>query len=103
MHQCGVGQVLAVDQVCHNLVLQRVGWLLLLAPTVRIQAVHVSTRFPITSPCGSVGSVTPSTSVVAALNPMVSMLVDVQVALKFEHNTSKGCTYGPPYEWSVYR
>eukprot|EP00877_Chromochloris_zofingiensis_P010070 jgi/Chrzof1/5316/Cz15g21270.t1 len=25
-----------------------------------------------------------------------------EVALKFEHNTSKGCTYGPPYEWSVY-
>eukprot|EP00887_Chlorella_sp_A99_P002731 scaffold6.g2731.t1 len=26
-----------------------------------------------------------------------------EVALKFEHNTSKGCTpNGPPYEWSVY-
>jgi len=25
-----------------------------------------------------------------------------QVALKFEHRTSKGCNYGPPYEWSVY-
>lgn len=24
------------------------------------------------------------------------------VALKFEHRTSKGCNYGPPYEWSVY-
>lgn len=24
-----------------------------------------------------------------------------QVALKFEHR-SKGCNYGPPYEWSVY-
>jgi len=28
----------------------------------------------------------------------------VQVALKFEHNTSKGCTpNGPPYEWTVYK
>mmetsp|Transcript_917 Transcript_917/g.1380 ORF Transcript_917/g.1380 Transcript_917/m.1380 type:complete len:725 (+) Transcript_917:192-2366(+) len=26
-----------------------------------------------------------------------------QVALKFEHTTSKGCTNGPPYEWSVYQ
>ena len=27
-----------------------------------------------------------------------------EVALKFEHNTSKGCTSaGPPYEWSVYK
>lgn len=27
-----------------------------------------------------------------------------QVALKFEHNTSKGCTpSGPPYEWTVYK
>lgn len=25
-----------------------------------------------------------------------------QVALKLEHRTSKGCNYGPPYEWSVY-
>ena len=25
-----------------------------------------------------------------------------QVALKFEHRSSKGCNYGPPYEWSVY-
>eukprot|EP00201_Polytomella_parva_P019379 CAMPEP_0175048876 /NCGR_PEP_ID=MMETSP0052_2-20121109/6434_1 /TAXON_ID=51329 ORGANISM="Polytomella parva, Strain SAG 63-3" /NCGR_SAMPLE_ID=MMETSP0052_2 /ASSEMBLY_ACC=CAM_ASM_000194 /LENGTH=658 /DNA_ID=CAMNT_0016312991 /DNA_START=113 /DNA_END=2090 /DNA_ORIENTATION=+ len=24
------------------------------------------------------------------------------VALKFEHRNSKGCNYGPPYEWSVY-
>ncbi|KAL3156612.1 Casein kinase 1-like protein hd16 [Trebouxia sp. C0009 RCD-2024] len=24
------------------------------------------------------------------------------VALKFEHRSSKGCSYGPPYEWSVY-
>ena len=27
----------------------------------------------------------------------------LQVALKFEHVTSKGCTNGPPYEWSVYQ
>ncbi|KAJ6811807.1 casein kinase 1-like protein HD16 isoform X1 [Iris pallida] len=26
----------------------------------------------------------------------------VEVALKFEHRTSKGCNYGPPYEWQVY-
>lgn len=25
-----------------------------------------------------------------------------EVALKFEHRNSKGCTYGPPYEWQVY-
>jgi len=25
-----------------------------------------------------------------------------QTALKFEHRSSKGCGYGPPYEWSVY-
>jgi len=24
------------------------------------------------------------------------------VALKFEHRSSKGCKYGPPYEWTVY-
>ncbi|KAK9102325.1 hypothetical protein Sjap_019579 [Stephania japonica] len=24
------------------------------------------------------------------------------VALKFEHRNSKGCSYGPPYEWQVY-
>eukprot|EP00217_Crustomastix_stigmatica_P003297 CAMPEP_0183797840 /NCGR_PEP_ID=MMETSP0803_2-20130417/17234_1 /TAXON_ID=195967 /ORGANISM="Crustomastix stigmata, Strain CCMP3273" /LENGTH=604 /DNA_ID=CAMNT_0026042513 /DNA_START=90 /DNA_END=1904 /DNA_ORIENTATION=- len=24
------------------------------------------------------------------------------VALKFEHRSSKGCNYGPPYEWNVY-
>ena len=27
----------------------------------------------------------------------------MQVALKFEHRSSKGCNYGPPYEWSVYK
>lgn len=27
----------------------------------------------------------------------------LQMALKFEHRTSKGCNYGPPYEWSVYQ
>ncbi|CAJ1977769.1 unnamed protein product [Sphenostylis stenocarpa] len=26
----------------------------------------------------------------------------VEVALKFEHTNSKGCNYGPPYEWQVY-
>jgi serine/threonine protein kinase len=26
----------------------------------------------------------------------------VEVALKFEHKTSKGCNYAPPYEWAVY-
>lgn len=25
-----------------------------------------------------------------------------QMALKFEHKNSKGCNFGPPYEWSVY-
>ncbi|KAK9736047.1 hypothetical protein RND81_04G246500 [Saponaria officinalis] len=25
-----------------------------------------------------------------------------EVALKFEHKNSKGCNYGPPYEWQVY-
>jgi len=26
----------------------------------------------------------------------------IEVALKFEHRNSKGCSYGPPYEWAVY-
>lgn len=26
-----------------------------------------------------------------------------QVALKFEHRSSKGCPYGPPSEWQVYK
>ncbi|TYG38556.1 hypothetical protein ES288_D13G233600v1 [Gossypium darwinii] len=26
----------------------------------------------------------------------------LEVALKFEHRSSKGCNYGPPYEWVVY-
>ncbi|KAI6671881.1 hypothetical protein NL676_006766 [Syzygium grande] len=26
----------------------------------------------------------------------------VEVALKFEHRSSKGCSYGPPHEWQVY-
>lgn len=32
-----------------------------------------------------------------------SFLNNVQVALKFEHRNSKGCNYGPPYEWQVYK
>nr|CAB3475874.1 unnamed protein product [Digitaria exilis] len=27
----------------------------------------------------------------------------LEVALKFEHQTSKGCNYGAPYEWQVYK
>ncbi|OMO66586.1 hypothetical protein COLO4_30495 [Corchorus olitorius] len=26
----------------------------------------------------------------------------LEVALKFEHRSSKGCNYGPPHEWQVY-
>ncbi|CAD5194173.1 unnamed protein product [Musa acuminata subsp. malaccensis] len=26
----------------------------------------------------------------------------LEVAVKFEHRSSKGCNYGPPYEWQVY-
>ncbi|KAG5555456.1 hypothetical protein RHGRI_006192 [Rhododendron griersonianum] len=26
----------------------------------------------------------------------------LEVAVKFEHRNSKGCNYGPPYEWQVY-
>ncbi|CAN6465488.1 unnamed protein product [Victoria cruziana] len=26
----------------------------------------------------------------------------LEVALKFEHRSSKGCNFGPPYEWQVY-
>ncbi|CAD5332025.1 unnamed protein product [Arabidopsis thaliana] len=26
----------------------------------------------------------------------------IEVALKFEHRNSKGCNFGPPYEWQVY-
>lgn len=29
--------------------------------------------------------------------------VVLKVALKLEHKTGKGCTYGPPFEWNVYR
>lgn len=30
--------------------------------------------------------------------------IDLQVALKFEHKTSKGCTSsGNPYEWGIYQ
>lgn len=36
-----------------------------------------------------------------ALTPDVT--TSLQVALKFEHRSSKGCNYGPPYEWSVYQ
>ncbi|KAF3336406.1 Casein kinase I [Carex littledalei] len=33
----------------------------------------------------------------------IPILCDLyQVALKFEHRTSKGCNYGAPYEWQVY-
>jgi len=27
----------------------------------------------------------------------------LEVALKFEHRSSKGCNYGPPHEWQVYK
>lgn len=27
----------------------------------------------------------------------------VEVALKFEHQSRKGCNYGPPHEWKVYK
>ncbi|CAI0409570.1 unnamed protein product [Linum tenue] len=32
----------------------------------------------------------------------VELVSEFQVALKFEHRSSKGCNYGPPYEWQVY-
>ena len=38
-----------------------------------------------------------------ALHDITHNLCHMQVALKFEHRSSKGCNYGPPYEWSVYR
>lgn len=34
--------------------------------------------------------------------PPLPLTDSLQVALKLEHRTSKGCNYGPPYEWSVY-
>jgi len=34
---------------------------------------------------------------------IVCAMNNLQVALKFEHKTSKGCNYGPPYEWQVYK
>ena len=37
------------------------------------------------------------------LHAITHGVCDMQVALKFEHRSSKGCNYGPPYEWSVYR
>jgi hypothetical protein len=35
--------------------------------------------------------------------PPAPLSLPPQMALKFEHRTSKGCNYGPPYEWSVYQ
>ncbi|KAK1289407.1 Casein kinase I isoform delta-like [Acorus calamus] len=39
---------------------------------------------------------------VANMNERVAGASAVEVALKFEHRSSKGCNYGPPYEWQVY-
>ena len=36
------------------------------------------------------------------LGPTIGSAAASQVALKLEHRSSKGCNYGPPYEWSVY-
>ncbi len=54
-------------------------------------------------------SALPSTPACARCQPHCALTrlhcsyAPAQVALKFEHNTSKGCTpNGPPYEWSVY-
>lgn len=38
----------------------------------------------------------------APLLPTMASAAALQVALKLEHRSSKGCNYGPPYEWSVY-
>lgn len=35
-------------------------------------------------------------------NDRISGPSAMEVALKFEHRNSKGCNYGPPYEWQVY-
>ncbi|GFZ12971.1 protein kinase family protein [Actinidia rufa] len=35
-------------------------------------------------------------------NDRISGAGAMEVALKFEHRNSKGCNYGPPYEWQVY-
>ncbi|KAM7269026.1 hypothetical protein ACFE04_024523 [Oxalis oulophora] len=35
-------------------------------------------------------------------NPQGTGADALEVALKFEHRNSKGCNYGPPYEWQVY-
>lgn len=35
-------------------------------------------------------------------NDKMSCSNAVEVALKFEHRNSKGCNYGPPFEWQVY-
>ncbi|GFY98938.1 protein kinase family protein [Actinidia rufa] len=35
-------------------------------------------------------------------NDRISGAGAMEVALKFEHKNSKGCNYGPPYEWQVY-
>lgn len=37
-----------------------------------------------------------------SLNDRAPGVNAVEVALKFEHRSSKGCNYGPPYEWQVY-
>ncbi|KAK9058219.1 hypothetical protein SSX86_023059 [Deinandra increscens subsp. villosa] len=33
----------------------------------------------------------------------LSGLGTMEVALKFEHRNNKGYSYGPPYEWQVYK
>ncbi|XP_078439124.1 casein kinase 1-like protein HD16 [Wolffia australiana] len=35
-------------------------------------------------------------------NDRMNLSGAAEVALKFEHKSSKGCNYGPPYEWQVY-
>lgn len=35
-------------------------------------------------------------------NDRTSGAAATEVALKFEHQNSKGCSYGPPHEWQVY-
>lgn len=34
---------------------------------------------------------------------LMCLLLLLQVALKFEHRSSKGCNHGPPHEWQVYK
>ncbi|XP_047340939.1 casein kinase 1-like protein HD16 [Impatiens glandulifera] len=51
---------------------------------------------------GGFGQVYSGRRIIPIPNPNEKNQGPLEVALKLEHRTSKGCNYGPPYEWQVY-